>query len=270
MRALRLFLLGACFWPFAARAGEARCWHEGGVVVIPAEVMGVAADYVLDTGEPRTLLAETQAQAAGFAETALVGSVRVAGLELAGRPVTVLPLDARMRKLPTPVAGVLGADVLRGKVVDVSFEPCRIAIYEAGRAPAFAPATVMPMAWRSGRPVIAAAVSDGRKSFAADFVVSTGSDTPVRLRDDLADAPGAAEREALYPYGRSRPRLRALSLAGDLFEMPPSGLIAKGELDAAGEIGAPVLAAYRLRFDFAQDRLHLAKPKGPPDRSDGP
>ena len=40
--------------------------------------------------------------------------------------------------------------------------------------------------------------------------------------------------------------------------------------DAAGEIGAPALAGFRLRFDFPESRLSLAKEKGPPDRSDGP
>ena len=270
VRALRLLLIGACLWPSVAGAGEARCWYEGGVVVVAAEVMGVAADFVLDTGEPRTLLALTQAQGAGYAETSLAGPVRVAGLEMAARPVAVVPLDARLRKLPTPVAGVLGADLLRGKVLDVSFAPCRVAIYDADRAPRIRRGTTLPLAWRAGRPVAEAAVSDGARALLGDFVVSTGSDTALRLRDDLGDAPGAAEREALYPYGVARLRLRALSFAGDLYENPLAGLVAKAAFDAAGEIGAPVLAAYRLRFDFARDRLHLIKQKGPPGRSDGP
>lgn len=270
MRPLRLLVLAPLVWPLAAQGAETRCWFEAGVVVVPAEVMGVAADYVLDTGEPRTLLALTQAQAAGHAETDLKGPVRVAGLELADRPVAVVPLDARLRKLPTPVAGVLGADLLAGKVLDVTFQPCRVRIYDAGHAPRFPAALTVPLGWRAGRPVALAAVSDGRRAFDGDFVVSTGSDTPVRLRDDLAGAPAAAEREPLYPDGEARPRLRALSFAGDLFENAPSGLVAKAGLDAAGEIGAPVLAAYRLRFDFARGRLSLLKQKGPPDRSGGP
>lgn len=267
---LLLALAGACLSPLGASAGEARCWFEGGVVVVPAEVLGIAGDFVLDTGEPHTLLAETQAQAAGFAQTELAGPVRVAGLELADRPVSVVSLDARLRNLPTPVAGVLGADLLAGKVLDVSFAPCRVAIHEPRRAPPFRADAALPIVWRSGRPAVEAGVSDGRRAFVSDFVVSTGSDTPVRLRDDRADAPGAADRAALYPFGSTRPRLRALSFAGALFEQPTSGLVAKAELDAAGEIGAPVLAAYRLRFDFARGRLKLAQRKGPPDRSDGP
>ena len=253
-----------------ARASESRCWYEAGVVVAPAEVMGVAGDYVLDTGAPRTLLADTQAQGAGFAETALAGEVRLAGMEVRRQPVTVAKLDARLAALPTPVAGVIGADVLSRYVLDVSFAPCRIGLWRPGQAPRLGRAAGVPIAWRSGRPVAAAATADGARALAGDFVLSTGSDTPVRLRDDLADAPGAVSRAELYPYGALRPRVRALSFAGELFEFPKSGLTPKAELDAAGEIGAPVLARFRLRFDFPRGLLWLAKEKGPPDRSDGP
>jgi hypothetical protein len=256
--------------PAAAQAGQSRCWFEGGVLVVPAEVMGLAGDYVLDTGAPHTLMAETQAQGAGFGEVALRGEVRLAGVALHDRPVQVAKLDARLRPLPTPVAGVIGADILAGWVLDVRFAPCRVELHEPGQAPPFAHAVTLPLDWRAGRPVTLAAVADGRRAWTGEFVPATGSDTPVRLRDDLADAPGAAQREALYPYGQTRPRLRALSFAGDLFEDPPSGLAAKAELDAAGEIGAPVLARYRLRFDFARGELQLAHEKGPPDRSGGP
>lgn len=230
------------------------------MLVVPAEVMGVAGDYVLDTGAPHTLLADTPAQAAGFADPALTGDVRFAGLEFRDRPVAVAVLDARFRALPTPVAGVLGADLLGGRVLDVRFAPCRVSLHEPRQAPAFRAALRLPLAWRDGRPVAPAAVADDRRTLAGDFVLSTGSDTPVRLRDDLADAPGAAKRETLYPYGPVRPRLRALSFAGDLYEAQASGLAAKADLDAAGEIGAPVLAHYRLRFDFTRGQLLLARP----------
>src|SRR5437899_8663167 len=84
-----------------ASAGETACWFENGVVVVPAEVMGVSGDFILDTATPHTQLAETQAQAAGFAETQLSGEVRLAGPTLAGRPVAVADLDMRTGALPT-------------------------------------------------------------------------------------------------------------------------------------------------------------------------
>jgi hypothetical protein len=261
-------MAAAC--PALASGAEVRCWYEAGVLVAPAEVMGVAGDYVIDTGAPATLLADTPAQAAGFADTALTGEIRLAGLDLPERPVAVATLDARFRYLPTPVAGVIGADVLKDYVVDVHFAPCRIALWRPGAAPRFGPSKRLPLTWAGGRPAAPAAVSDGRRAWRGDFVLATGSDTPVRLRDDLADVSGAAKRDQLYAYGPVRPTLRALSFAGDLFENAPSGLLPKADLDADGEIGAPVLARYRLRFDFPRSVVRLAKEKGPPDRSDGP
>jgi len=270
VRTHALLLALAAVWPLAAHGGEAACWYEADVLVVPAEVMGVAGDFVLDTGSARTLLAETQAQGAGYAETELRGSVRLAGLELADRPVQVMKLDARLARLPTPVAGVIGADVLAGRILDVQFAPCRVALRAPEETAPFGPAVSLPLTWRSGRPTTPAEVSDGRRTLAGDFVVATGVDAAVRLRDDLADAPGAAAREPLYPYGAGRPQLRALAFAGDWYAAQPSGLTARSELDATGEIGGPILSRYRLRFDFAHDRLFVDKQKGPPDRSDGP
>ena len=263
-------LAAVALWPLAARAGETDCHYEAGVLVVPAEVMGVAGDYVLDTGSAHTLLAETQAQGAGFAETQLTGEVRLADLTIAAQPVAVARLDERLYALPTPVAGVNGADLLAPYVVDVSFAPCRVALWRPGEAPRFRARASLPLAWAEGRPTALARVADDDRTLSGDFVLATGADTPVRLRDDLADAPGAARREGLYPYGALRPKLRALSFAGELFEAAPAGLEARAELPATGEIGAPVLSRFRLRFDFPARRLQLAKEKGPPDRSSGP
>ncbi len=241
-----------------ALAGEAACWFEGGVVVAPAEVMGVAGDFVIDTATPHTQLAESQAQAAGFAETALTGGVRLAGLDLTGRTVAVADLDMRTGALPTPVAGVIGADVLRPYVLDVSFAPCRLRLSRAGHAPPFGRHAALPIGWIAGRPFVQAAVSDSRLALSARFVPGTGVDRAIRLSDVLADAPGASRRKELYPYGVLAPRLRALSFAGDLAENLASGLIGAEDPALAGQIGAPFLARYRLRFDFPAGRLYLA------------
>src|SRR5690349_14802182 len=66
LKRLAALALGLAGLPAAARAGEAPCWFDGGVVVVAASVAGVAGDYILDTGSPATLLDETRAQGAGF------------------------------------------------------------------------------------------------------------------------------------------------------------------------------------------------------------
>ena len=58
-----LLALAACVAASTpARAGEAACWYENGVVVVTAEVAGVVGDFILDTGQARTQLAETQVE----------------------------------------------------------------------------------------------------------------------------------------------------------------------------------------------------------------
>jgi len=257
--------LMALLWPLAARAGETPCWYEAGVVVVPAEVAGVAGDYVLDTGAPATMLNETQAQGAGLVETQLKAGVRLAGLTLSDRAVAVTKLDARFKELPTPVAGVIGADLLRDLVTDVRFTPCRVGLWPPGAEPPFPAGPALALEWRDGRPTAHAAVADDKLAFSGAFSLSTGSDTAVRLRDDLAAVPGAASRDDLYPYGRLRARLRALSFADELIEKPRAGLVA-APFGPEGEIGAPALSRFRLRFDFPARRLRLAKEKTPTDR----
>ncbi len=241
-------------------AGEAACWFENGVVVVGAEVMGVPGDYILDTASPHTLLAESQAQAAGFADTALTGEVRLAGVAVEGRAIAVADLDMRTGALPTPIAGVIGADVLRAYVLDVSFAPCRVALRPAGQAPRFRTEATLPVTWVADRPVVTATASDGPHTLSGAFTPGTGADTAIRLSDGVASAPGAAKPKELYPYGVLRPRLRALSFAGGLSENLPAGLMKAEDPELAGQIGAPLLSRFRLRFDFPAGKLLLGAP----------
>jgi hypothetical protein len=244
--------------PRPARAAEAGCWFENGVVVVAAEVAGVAGDYILDTGAPQTLLAETQAEGAGYAETALTGEVRLAGARIAALPIAVRDLDVRTGLLPTPIAGIIGADALKGQVVDVAFAPCRVAVHAPGQAPGFAARASLRLDWISGVPAIRASAADGPHVLTGAFTLATGSDTAVRISDALAKVSGAGKPQELYPYGVLRPRLRALSLAGRIAEQARAGLIKPEDPRLAGEIGAPLLSAWRLRFDFPAGRLRLA------------
>src|SRR5207302_6724580 len=104
----------------------------------------------------QTLIAETKAQGAGFAEPRFAATMRLAGLSLEGQPITVAKLDARFWGLPTPVAGVIGMDLLKGYVLDVRFAPCRIGLWRAGEAPPFAGGHVAPLSLAGGLPAVEA------------------------------------------------------------------------------------------------------------------
>jgi hypothetical protein len=246
-----LSLLSVSAW-----AGETACHYEQGVLVVPAEVAGIAGDYILDTGTARTTLDETRAQADGLEK----GESMMAGGHLAGTSRSVLaleiePLDVRTWNLPTPVAGVIGADFLDGLVVDVSFAPCRVRISTASRAPAFAGRELdMPLV--EGRPTVMAAVADERRQITGPFVLATGANAPVRLADDLAQAPAAKPSE-LYPDGVWLARLAQVRFAGSVGQDVAAGLM-KPDGAVVGVLGGDVLAHFRLRFDFYRGKLTVA------------
>ncbi|RAK57979.1 hypothetical protein [Phenylobacterium deserti] len=267
--ALLTALTAATAAPAIARAGEVRCWLDNGVVVAAASVAGVAGDYVIDTGQAGSQLGETRAQSEGFDGKTVAGEVLLANERLGSHALAVTDLDLRTGALPTPVAGVLGADVLRGFVIDVRFAPCRLAVWPAGKSPPLS-GVVHTLEWKSGAPTVAARAADGSQVLEGAFTLATGSDTAVRLSDDAASVARATKRQELYPYGVYRPRLRALELNGRLFELVPAGLLRARDTPALGELGTPVLAHYRLRFDFPASRVVLANEKSPPAAADGP
>jgi hypothetical protein len=254
-------LVGALTAAGPAAAGETACRVERDVVVVPAEVMGVAGDFIFDTGTLQTQLAETQARGAGLQGEWLIGEVRLAGLARPAQAVHVVDLDARTVFHATPIAGVIGVDALRDLVVDVRFAPCRIWIGTPGQAAPFRAAVEAPMAWASGLPVVNARVGDGTRAWPAEFTPATGLDLSVRLDDRWAGAPGATQLRELYPGGVGRSSLALLEVFGDRYAELDAGLVKAAPETAgpAGWIGGPVLSHYRLRFDFPAGRLLAAR-----------
>jgi hypothetical protein len=251
-----------------ARAGETRCWLDQGVLVVPAVVAGAAGDYILDTATAHTALHETRAQSEGFAAANLTGDVRLAGLRLADRPVVVTDLDARTWAFPTPIAGVIGADILSRYVLDVRFAPCRVRLSKPGHARPILGGRAIAFALPGDIPTVTAAVSDGGRARSGPFVIATGADTGLRLAAGQASVPGAAKPAELLPYGIWRARLRAASLADLLWENLTVGLVADADLPAgaAGTIGPRRLAAWRIRIDYPRREVILAPVSAAPPR----
>lgn len=236
-----------------AHAAEVACRFEAGVITVPAQVAGIAGDFILDTGAAQTALHETKAQAEGIAATALTGDVGLAGMVVRAAPLSVQDLDYRSWNLPTPTAGVIGADVLKGFVVDVSYAPCRVRLSARGKAPRFAGRS-LALGWDRGRPTVEAAVSDDAQRLSGRFVVSTGANAPVRVADDLARAPGALRPQEFYPDGVWLARLAQVEFGGAVGRDVGAGLM-KPEGDVVGLLGGAILSHFRLRFDFPAGKL---------------
>lgn len=255
---LALFSTVAALAAAPARAGEIACHFEAGVIVVPAEVAGIAGDYILDTGAARTVLHETLAQVAGIEGDSVAGDVLLADMRVSGQTLPIADLDVRTWNLPTVGAGVIGADVLRDFVVDVSFAPCRVRLSRRGEAPAFRGRS-LDLGWDQGRPTAQASVSDDTHEVTGAFVIATGSNAPIRLADDLAQpAPDAGPE--LYPDGVWLARLPQVTFAGRTGRDVAAGLM-KPDGDVVGILGGQVLANFRLRFDFPASRLIVAPAK---------
>lgn len=233
------------------------CWFENGAVVVPASVAGVAGDYLIDPSAPVTLLHDTRAQAAGFEATSLTASVRLAGQSLQALPIQVVGLDARSAGFATPIAGVIGADVLGRYVVDLDFSPCRIRLSLPGQAPRFGGGFTLPLALTNGAVTLSAAVTDGRHVRVGRFGLDLSAGAALRLAGAGPEHPTQAN---LAPRNSTRGRIRALSFAGRLVEQPSVSLAPDLDPALAGAIGNGVWSRYRLRIDLGRAKLSLARP----------
>lgn len=239
----------------AAHASETACWFENGAVVVPAQVGGVAGDWLVDPSAPRTLLHETRAQMEGLAPTFVAPAV-IAGQRLQAVEVTVANLDGRAPGFATPIAGVIGADVLSRFTVDLDFAPCRLRL-SRGRGPTFRPLQRLPVRLVSGVPVVEAGVADDRRARHGLFAIDWSSRAAARLSDAALSPP----REGPAPSLRNRApgRLRALSLGGELYEEQSAAIAVGLDPALAGSLGTDLWSRWRLRLDIARGELLLAR-----------
>jgi hypothetical protein len=220
-------------------------------------VAGIAGDFLLDPSTPTTQLHETRAQGAGFAEPALVARARFAGLTREALPVRVVDLDSRSPGFDTPLAGVIGADLLAGQVVELTFAPCRLSIHAPGRPGHRRGEQVLPLVLVDGVPAVRAAASDGRTARAGLFAIDLSSRGLARISDRLAALqPGRAGEDPTARY-RAPARLRAVSVGGQLYEEAPAALAAGLDPRLTGSLGVDLWSRWRLRLDMAHATLTL-------------
>jgi hypothetical protein len=233
----------------AARAGDTRCWFENGAVVVPAAFGDIAGDFILDASAPASQLHVTTAETFGVDGSSARARLRLAGERTGPLTLQVADLDARGKPFVTSIVGVIGADALAPFVVDIATDPCRVRLSRAARG---AGAWRAPLRTIDGVPAVRAAISDGETSRAGWFAIDTG---------EAASGVAAARLSRTPAAGTDPPvRLRALSVAGLLFEQMPGGVQAEPRPGLAGAIGMAVWSRFRLRLDRKHGWLELTSP----------
>lgn len=250
----------------AAPTDWTACRISQGVLVVPAQAAGLTGQFVLDTGTPRSVLDATQASLANLDSDATEArvAVRVAGRRLAHVDMAISALDARTYLQPTPITGVLGADVLAGQVLEVEPAPCRFRI--GARRTLTGPVLArLPVRMIEGAPYVVAGVSDGSKARTGAMRVATGvgpvSLDPAAAR--MAGAPAGGGGELIAP-------LRALSLGPLLVEGPDAAVAKDARPGVLGEIGEPVWARYGFQLDLRRGVLTLFAPQTKEPAGSGP
>ncbi|MGI9170087.1 MAG: hypothetical protein ACR2FH_07935 [Caulobacteraceae bacterium] len=255
--------LGLALIAAGARAGETECWFENGALVVPAAFGDIAGDFILDISAPGSQLHVTRALSAGIDAGRARSVLILAGERVDGFGMEVGDLDTRSRGFPTNITGVLGADALAPFVADIDFTPCRIRLRRG--VPAARVRGVRLRVERVARiPAVEAAISDGATSRGGLFAIDTASAgmriAAAALSRDPASGIDPAARQS------APARLRALSLAGRLFEQTPAGPWPDAPAALEGAIGATVWSRLHLRLDLKHGWLWLSSAPGAPDR----
>ena len=238
----------------SVRAGETQCWFENGALVVPAAFGDIAGDFILDVSAPKSQLHVTRARSAGIESGRACADLRLAGERVRRVAMDVADLDARSHGFTTNIAGVLGANALAPFTADIDFSPCKIRL-RRGRPAHLSGGVRLKVREAAGVPAVAAVISDGTVSRKGLFAIDTAS-AGTRVADAVLSR---SPPFGVDPAGRETPpaRLRALSLAGLLFEQTPAGLAPDAPAGLAGAIGNAVWSRFHLRLAIGRGWLDL-------------
>ncbi len=233
--------------------GEVRCWIDRGALVAPALFGDIAGDFLIDLSAPASALQDTRAGLDGVSAASATSNLTLAGQTVREFPMAVADLDARTRGFETVINGIVGADFLARFIVEIDPSPCRIRLVRQTARRRHG-STRLAVTMASGRPLVAARITDGARIRSGLFALDTAEWPTTLFGDRLSRAgPAAAPPPA---------RLRAMTLAGRLFEQVPAVVAAAPDVGVArGALGLSVLSRWSLRLDMSHGWLDLSPVK---------
>jgi predicted aspartyl protease len=282
-------LLAACASPCRFDAGDVLpVSMVQGLPMVPVRVNGEAVPFLLDTGATSSVLlpeavqrlrlpqdASRSSRGSGIggsfqSQNALLGELRVGRRSL--RNLT-MPVIAHAQAGQTAMAGVLGADLLRGSDLEIDVPARRVTLHDTGACLAgpppwsgeydTVPATVLPEGW-----VVLRAEVDGRP---ADALLDTGAAISLLRQSSAPRLSVPAAALAAVPdgqvHGAGQQRLdvrlyrpRTLRIGQELLRDMPLGIAPLPEGDPFSlVIGQDFLQSRRLWLSYARRTLYVQR-----------
>lgn len=285
-----VFLVTACRRDAASTAETVPAEFVDGIILVRAVFGGTPGLWLLDSGYEYSLLDSTLAASAGIAvsppvQVAVPGGVvtqgwaRSVNLDIGSQrhvadSIGVLPLQHLAPIVGRPIAGVLGHDFFEHFVVGIDYGAHSLALARPEQVMVPDRAVIVPVAIESGEPFVVATLWVNGRTVPAKLKLDTGSLSGLGLNgsfvaqtrlfpDDWPRLPV----EGIAMGGATRNfvgRLDSIGLGGVVMPGPVVGwsedLTRVGD---AGTIGAPLLARFRVTFDYPRRRILIVPADGP-------
>jgi hypothetical protein len=255
-----------------------------GIILLDVKVQATQGLWILDSGYEYSLLDSATAQMSGIAVSApstvaqpggsvSQGMARDVPLEVSGRPfrpdsLAVLPLAGLAPVLGKPLAGLLGHDFFERYVVTIDYAARTVKLVSPDNWRPPAAATELPVWIENGEPFVLATLWVAGRTVPAKLKIDTGSLSGLGLNGSFvvqnnlfpADWP-RRPLEGIAVGGATRNfvgRLDSMSFGGVTIPQPVAGWSEDlARVGDAGTLGAPILARFRVTFDYARRRLVL-------------
>ena len=283
--AIALFfpLAGASLQPQQTNA-PARFTYGGNAAQVPAEVIddlfflpvrvnnSQPSLFQLDCAAAQSSLDPARAKELGL------GEVKRAVLNLSGLDVTLEGLASAGKKeasarVGRPFDGTLGGDFFSDLVVEIDYARQTVRFYDPTVFKYSGHGTSIPLTMVGGIPQIPAKFSVARqRAHEGNFIVDTALETPVVISDRYAgshhvfsahiktlpawDPAAGGDRSAVVGRLKSF-HLGPYTAESVLAVFSPANLVAAGDANAAGVIGAGMLRRFIVTFDFPHHQLFL-------------
>lgn len=258
-------------------------------IVARGTVNGDSAWIVVDTGAGGSVIdldlarrlglaprgGETARGAGGRAAAFRVRGVTIGlpGLEVRRGEVTALPLASLADRGANPTDAIVGYELFERAIVVLDYAAGVLEVRDPDRSRPPERGVAMPLSFDHLHPYVEGEIHlPGGVRRSGRFVIDSGSSRAIMLsaRGEERDRLVAALPRTLPSFGRGiggevrsvvgradSLRLGGLTIPGPIVAIPEVGEGWIAAPDAIGNLGGPVLARFRLTFDYAAKRVWL-------------